>query len=535
MRTTLLRTIQNCYKRALKEKVESDPTLLETLNNDAALLSRRNAIRSLALGAGGLLVGSNNLLSGSSFITNIFDDPKLNIAILGGGMAGLHAAWTLQNKGIHAKVYEASSRAGGRMFTLHNRFGQGLNTEAGGEFLDTNHEDMLGLAKHFKLPLLDVTEDKSGYEEIVFHYSTNSYSQEQAAKAFEPIVKTLMDDRIKCGEDYDTPYAEKLDNTSMDEYIKSLNCEKWLQELLLAAYIGEYGVEASEQSALNFVSFIGFPKDGKLPLFGESDEKFKVIGGNEQIIYKLAEALGDKIKFQMQVKAISKKGRQYTIDFEQGGPVTADIIICAIPYTILRNIDLKIPNIAPMKMKCIKELGYGQNNKLLLGMKERVWRYGARPTLGYTYDKMVHTGWDNSHMQNNNTGPAGFTVFVGGNDSLALAGKTTNVNGKRKLEQKDLNPYLDRMDHIYGGFKGQFSNDHEVITWSGNPLTKGSYAAYKVGQWSTIAGLEAEPLSDTFLFAGEHCSSNFQGFMNGAAETGRVAAETIIAKIGKRK
>ena len=534
MRTTLLKTIQNCYKKALKEKIDQDPTLFDSLQNDAALLSRRNAIRSLGLGATGLIIGSKSILGDHGIISSLTqDNSNPVIAILGGGVAGLHAAWTLQNKGIHAKVYEASSRAGGRMFTLHNRFRQGLNTEAGGEFLDSDHEDMLGLAKHFNLPLLDVTMDKSANEEIIFHYDNVNYSQEEAAKAFEPIVKTLMDDRIKCGEDYDTPFAESLDNTSMDEYIMKLKCDKWLKELLLAAYIGEYGLEASDQSSLNFISFIGFPKDGKLPLFGESDERYKVIGGNQQIIYKLAEALGDKIKFQMQVKAITKKGRQYIIDFNQGEPVKADIIICAIPFTILRNIELKIPNIDPVKMKCIKELGYGQNNKLLLGMKERVWRFGARPMLGYTYDKMVHTGWDNSHMQNENMGPAGYTVFLGGNDSLALASKTKDENGKRKLDQGVLNQYLDRMDKIYGGFKSHFNNDHEVITWSGNPLTKGSYAAYKVGQWSTIAGLEAAPLSDTFLFAGEHCSSNFQGFMNGAAETGRVAAETVLAKMKK--
>ncbi len=534
MRTTLLKTIQKCYKRALQSKSESDPGLFQTLQNDSLILSRRNALKSIALGTTGLLISQNTVFGSNGMFSNLMLDAKPPvIAILGGGIAGLHCAWKLQNAGIHAKVYEASSRAGGRMFTLHNRFGQGLNTEAGGEFLDSNHEDMLGLAKHFKLPLLDVTEDKSGYEEIVFHHNGNKYSQEDAAKAFEPIVEKLLRDRIACGEDYDTPFAESLDVMSMEQYIKKLDCEIWLQDLLIVAYVGEYGLDAGEQSTLNFVSFIGFPKDGKLPLFGDSDERYKVIGGNEQIIYKLAESLGDKIKFQKQIKAISLKGKKYTIDFEQGEPVTADIVICTIPFTILRNIDLKIPNIDPVKLKCIKELGYGQNNKLLLGMKERTWRMGARPTLGYTYDTMVHTGWDNSHMQNNNTGPAGFTVFLGGSESLGLAAKTTAVNGKRKLETTTLDKFIGRMNGIYGGFKDHFNNDHEVITWTGNPLTKGSYVCYKTGQWSTIAGMEIKPLNNTFLFAGEHCSSAFAGFMNGAAETGRLAAEQIIAKVKK--
>lgn len=40
------------------------------------------------------------------------------------------------------------------------------------------------------------------------------------------------------------------------------------------------------------------------------------------------------------------------------------------------------------------------------------------------------------------------------------------------------------------------------------------------------------PIGDVY-FAGEHCSVDFQGFMNGAAETGRVAAEQILEKINK--
>lgn len=535
MRTTLLRSLHNSFKKAAGRKLENDPAFRKEISESLVSHSRRMMIKNLTLSAGGLLVGSDLLFGKNDVFLPFQDNIKQPvIAILGGGIAGLHAAWILQKNGIHARVYEASSRVGGRMYTLHNRFGQGLNTEAGGEFLDSNHHDMLNLAKHFDLPLLDVTRDLPGIEEIIFRYGNVSYSQEEAAKAFEPVVKTLIDDRLRCGEDYDTPYAESLDHTPMEAYIKKLGCEMWLQDLLIAAYVGEYGLDAGEQSALNFISFIGFPKDGKLPLFGESDERYKVIGGNEQIIYKLGEALGDKIQYQMKVSAISRKGRRYVIDFEQGQPVEADIIICTIPYSILRNIDLRVPAIDPVKLKCIRELGYGQNNKLLLGMKDRVWRYGARPTMGYTYDKMIHTGWDNSHMQNENKGPAGYTVFLGGSESLHVASQTTLIDGRRKLNDKGLAPFLDKMDSIYGGFKSRFSGDHEVITWSGNPLTKGSYAAYKVGQWSTISGWEGTPLNDTFLFAGEHCSPDFQGFMNGAAETGRQAAEAVLKKVSKK-
>ena len=72
-------------------------------------------------------------------------------------------------------------------------------------------------------------------------------------------------------------------------------------------------------------------------------------------------------------------------------------------------------------------------------------------------------------------------------------------------------------------------NKHVFVNWIQYPYTKGSYSCYKTGQWTTIAGEEIKPNGNVF-FAGEHCSRNFQGFMNGGAETGRMAAEEIVKK-----
>jgi monoamine oxidase len=70
--------------------------------------------------------------------------------------------------------------------------------------------------------------------------------------------------------------------------------------------------------------------------------------------------------------------------------------------------------------------------------------------------------------------------------------------------------------------------------WPTYPFTKASYACYKPGQWTGMRGAEAAPVGN-LLFAGEHCSLDYQGFMNGGAETGRLAAETVLRKVGVRK
>jgi monoamine oxidase len=46
-----------------------------------------------------------------------------------------------------------------------------------------------------------------------------------------------------------------------------------------------------------------------------------------------------------------------------------------------------------------------------------------------------------------------------------------------------------------------------------------------------LAGAEGLSVGN-LLFAGEHCSREFQGFMNGGAQTGRLVAEAILHRLG---
>jgi monoamine oxidase len=66
--------------------------------------------------------------------------------------------------------------------------------------------------------------------------------------------------------------------------------------------------------------------------------------------------------------------------------------------------------------------------------------------------------------------------------------------------------------------------------WPGYQWTKGSYSYWKVGQYQRFAGMEARRQGNCF-FAGEHTSIDFQGYLNGAVETGQRAAGEILADL----
>jgi monoamine oxidase len=87
--------------------------------------------------------------------------------------------------------------------------------------------------------------------------------------------------------------------------------------------------------------------------------------------------------------------------------------------------------------------------------------------------------------------------------------------------------FTQKIQQVFTQAKNRYSGEKVLYNWSTSSLFEGSYSAYKIGQWSTIAGEEKRPVGNIY-FAGEHCSEDFQGYMNGGAETGRIAAEEVI-------
>src|SRR5688572_6651340 len=132
---------------------DSVPPIDELL--DIAYTRRRflrdSAIATAAV-AGATLVGG---CSGPATAPAPTTGGDARIAIVGGGMAGLNAAYKLRKVGLRAKIFEGSGRTGGRMFTAKDLLGDGLTTELGGEFIDSTHEEMLALMEEFGLEKLD--------------------------------------------------------------------------------------------------------------------------------------------------------------------------------------------------------------------------------------------------------------------------------------------------------------------------------------------------------------------------------------------
>lgn len=527
-KTPLMAMLRKAYRNAVltnQRHTSNDSTEIF----DAALdkhLTRRKFIRDA--GRATIFLGASGLIQACQKEDEItIEQPNVEgaqaeirgnrtVAIIGAGIAGLNAAHTLSKAGFNNfTIFESSNRTGGRMLSAQNIMGAGLTTEYGGEFIDSNHTDMIQLASEFNLTLLD-TQAASETALIKDKYFFNGQNRTlaQVVAAIQPFVAQIQTDINAVNSSNGA--AKQFDNMSISAYLTQLGMCGWIKELMEVAYETEFGLSASVQTTLNLLGLISADlSNGTFEIFGESDERYKIAGGNQQITTNLANIYQTKIQTGKTLETISKQGGKYYLTFSGSSTCQVfDQILLTLPFTKLRQVGISA-NLPSWKTNAINNLGYGNNSKLFLGYNTRVWR-----TLGYSgyifTDNGAQSGWDNTQLQAGTKG--GFTVFSGGNTAVALG------NGSL---QSQVNTYLPKINQLFAGTQAQYNNKSARMVWSSYAQSLGSYPCYLVGQGTTISGNEGKRVGQMF-FAGDHCSEDYQGYMNGGAETGRTAATEML-------
>jgi len=523
-RTPIFKDIQRALRIAarLEDTKTSTAEGLEQL--EEAAWSRRRFLRTAAT-----ITAGATLAPGFTQCCGKTQTPK--VVIVGAGAAGLVCAYRLQQSGIKARVIEASTRVGGRMFSLRNFFPDNQLTELGGEYIDSNHKCLRSLAKELKLTLNDLYYDNGPNGHTYFFEGKPIRLDADFIELFRPVAKAIQTDikQMKNG-DYNTPYGQEIDRLSIAEWFEKRGITGVITSVLDAAYKGENGLELGEQSALNLLLTLKDEGPGAdLRLFGESDERFHIVEGNDSVPTRVAQLLNREVELSTWLEAITSTGSGYSLALRGGKEVAADVVVLAIPFTTLRNVKMKV-DLPASKQKAIQELGYGTNAKLIAGLSRRVWeetsvddkRFDVRLT-GYTFtDLPFQCCWETSRGQPGTH--AILTNFAGGN-----LGKNLDQGSL----QERASTFISEVDRIYKGTQDAFTRQAVRQHWPSSPFVHGSYTCYKPGQYSALADHIAEPVGNIF-FAGEH-TSDFSGFMEGGVESGERVADEILKKLGRRR
>jgi monoamine oxidase len=538
-RTPLLRSLKSLFSEDRAARAAGLP--LHGLRDLRAEARERERVRGVGPTRRQILAGAGATAAALAVPRVARAGGSPSIAVVGGGIAGLTCALKLADRGLASTVYEASGRIGGRMFSnTSGYFASSQVTEWCGELIDTGHTTVRKLAHRFDLPLDDLLAAQPEGSQDTYRFFGAYYPKATADDDFEPVFDAVSADEAAAPfptlfDDFTTAGLE-LSNMSVYDWIESRvpgGHGSAMGQLLDVAYAIEYGADSTLQSALNLIYLLAFqPNPHSLAVFGESDERFHIRGGNQRLPEAIAASLGPAVKTGYKlVKIKQTAGGRYRLTFERGSgtcDVTVDWVVLAIPFAILRGIDYASAGFDELKDEAIQNLGRGHNGKLQLQFTNRLWT-GTGPWPGKgngsTYaDTGYQASWEATRAQ---AGAPGILVlYSGGSVTDAMSSTTAFATAADAKVRTDVNRGLTQIEPVFPGLTARYSSKATEALPHKSSFFNASYAFYKTGQYTEFAGYEAARQGGV-LFCGEHTSIDFQGFMEGGASEGKRAARQL--------
>ncbi|MGJ0508202.1 MAG: flavin monoamine oxidase family protein [Methylocystis sp.] len=495
--------------------------------------------------------------------------PRKKVTILGAGMAGLVAALELETLGHTVRLLESSGRVGGRVFT--HTFSDGTYGELGAMRIPANHH----YVRHYicKLGLnLRKFISSHGDEGLKCFYDIRGV-QSRMYNAKETIYPKF---RLNTKE-ITYPVAPAIFDRHLQELIDSLHDEE-LQQLahgevtidrlraLDRMSLGEYLDQRAGDDGKELIgATTGLEPwwDRAVTVFlrEQALEPWKgleeIVGGTHELPKGLAKLLKAKIELNARVVGIYNKGDKVDLAVSTDGkppqPVSCDIVLSTIPFSVLRHIDID-PPFSPQKMLTIRTMSYASATKVLLHCKERFWEsnYGIFGGASQSDQVIRATYYPSDHVRK--AEEVGVSSWWGGLQPNRLdieeAEKRADANpgvllGSYSWEQEarrlgalsgrsdpagTLSPRARAVIAFIKRFHPEIDQyvDEEVsMFWDQYSHNAGAFAFMRPGDRIGLHK-EAKLHEGNVYFAGEHTSLD-QAWIEGAVTSALQAVEEIVA------
>lgn len=522
---------------------------------DPTYTRRRELLKLSAIASAAALAGCNAAVPTlSAQRANYVASDALDVIVIGAGLAGIHCSYRLKESGVNVALYEASKRTGGRTYSTDKGYFEGSQVaELGGELIDTDHVVMQHFATEFNLQLDNLPSSLPKGIAYGYQYNINGkfLTQKQIIAAFKPVdlairrINLELAELENSGSDYEVnARRKKIDSqTTLVQFLDTHGASETLMQVIHFAFVGEFGLEMEQLSVFNLLDlypcgrngacvsyFEGEGKSQEFKPFGDSDEIMRFHDGNEGPAREMTKRLANAVHTEHELTALSRKDDRYIATFKKATgekiQIEAPRIVLALPFSTLRKVTIAPGTLRKSNIDIINSVSYGTNAKLMGQFKNRKpWRSkGHDGSLVIdqktTLERDIHNLWDTSRGQE---GPHGlWTNFVGGNAGFSIGEGTA---------EEQWHSLLTPVNTVYPGVKEGYLGNAARMLWPTHKWTLGSYMAVKPGEVELAANIPYDDNDGSLQFCGEHTSEGFQGFMEGAAETGTRAAVAILEQL----
>jgi monoamine oxidase len=412
-----------------------------------------------------------------------------DVIVIGAGMAGLKAAYDLQNKGLSVIILEARDRIGGRIHTT-TEFDSEFAIDLGAELVHTTTTPTWELINSQNLKTIRLVNDEDKDESIDL-------------TDFRYFFKALESKQIPSPK----PTEDIL------SYLKRIEVDPELISEIEAGYV----VDTERAEKINALAVLNrfdqMVKNGEM--LGEKD--FKIFGGYNQIYKILAEKL--QIELAKPVTMVNWENNEIEVQTTDASVYKSHKIVLTVPVAVLKKPNIQfVPELPEDKIQAIESFGVCDIVKIFLKFDEKiltpdvnildvfedeipVW-WKATITADENYNGEILVGWVSADK-------ARKLYTLSQDEIIDLAVKDL----EKKLNKTNLKPIKSL-----------------VQIWKDEEFSSGAYSYIPAQASPDIIEDLAKPINNKIFWAGEATDPN-NATVNGAYYSGKRAANEILGTI----
>ncbi len=432
--------------------------------------------------------------------------------VAGAGLAGLCAARELTSAGVIVTLIDARARAGGRVWTVRDGLFDGQHAELGGEFIDADQKAIRNLVNELGLELV----------RVVTHGFTHRYrcdggwclGRTAPWDRLQQSLRPLLTKYKAARGDTESDAVREIATLSLRDWLRRQQADDSLHSIA-DALRGFFLADADDMSVLPLVEQLaksGSPTQATM---------YRIVGGNDRLVQALIDATPAKVLLGHTLRKVSNavRGVIASVDDEQGHAqqIQADAMVMTLPASTLRDVEIT-PALPEDQWKAIRTLAYGRATKVVLQTSGDL--FDGRRARAFATDTAAGAFWDGSEGQEGSHSIV--TFLAGGSASPWL----------RQRAEQGAQAVLGEVCWLRApGPKGSGLRDARVwaATWEDDPWARGGYAFLDPGFDPALRPVLSRR-AGWLVFAGEHTSQEWQGYMNGAVESGIRAARELLSQ-----